>query len=118
MGKISAHVLLIIFICLIISFLCSCTYDKAFPDCTEHAIEGGNWERYHGEKLPPDCFWILLKTEWRAETYFDLSGSCVDMVSIPSRCDGTPLCFSFSDPILDTFRMEATEWEIIGIREE
>ncbi len=111
MNKLHSHLALIL---IVISVPFSCTYDYPLADCSKEALDKGDWIPYRGQKLPEHCHWLLFESEWRGEYYYESSGTCVDMISIPVRCDGNPLCLSFSDPVLDTFWRETSESKLIG----
>jgi len=87
-----------------------CTYESPVTSCLKLK---GDLRFYKGQKLE-GCYAYIALYKWREEDYFLGDGTCIDMISIPYRCDGTLLCSSFSDPILQTFFQEAVYVEIVA----
>lgn len=96
-----------------ILLFCGCKYDNLLLPCLGHL--GDEWEAYRGEDLGYECIYYITEEIWRGETYYLEGCTCCDMISIPWTCGGTPLCTTFSDPILSTFFIEAQSQGIVAI---
>ena len=111
------RILTILIIIFFIKFLfISCTYDNPITPCLDNIFPDDKWKPYRGESLTGQCYWYINHSVWRGDDYFENGGTCVDMISIPQKCDGTFLCFSFSDPILDTFWRETNRLGIVAYK--
>ena len=104
-------------IIVIINFLFfSCSDENPIYPCLDNILNGGYWKLYNGEKLEGQCYDYINHSVWRGDDYFEYANSCIDMISIPQKCDGSPLTSSFSDPILDTFWRETVRIGIIAYK--